>query len=517
MGEGFKQVKTKYIGVAAVISAILGLSFGGIAFGAQLLLNKLVGVPFVWLYCILICIAAAIVCGGVAFLLLYPRDKKIAKELDNVHSLNEKVQTALAYKDGHGEVVEMLQSDTDARLRSLPKLTFGKWLKNNMRRIVACIVLVPLAVGIVLGGLLAPVLAETPQPEPEKPTEDTLFSLTESQIDLLQTLCVNVNASNLSATSKAIIDESLNRLLNNLMFADLEGELTYGMVEEYVEATMYTIQKTIKDPLSYKELANALGSVGLNELAKMIADGVQVYKNFPIADYGNVESFDGAKASAVEEAISEQLTEWLEKLSKATEPTNGTRRADGEEQGEDGEQEEDKVTLSALVVTALGVAKVDESDGLRSVLYEFAVSVALHDNVVDNNTALKLDLGLNKELSKQTYSLAMYKYLVNNLCVAFGLDVPDDENFEPTYSEKNDGDEGNGNTQGGFGKGDMLYGSDDKVYDPSTGEYVTYGELLNEYYAIVESLLREGNLTEEQQTILRYYFDILFSGIKAEE
>ena len=40
---------------------------------------------------------------------------------------------------------------------------------------------------------------------------------------------------------------------------------------------------------------------------------------------------------------------------------------------------------------------------------------------------------------------------------------------------------------GGFGDGDQIYGSEDEVYDPVTGEYVKYGEILQRYYDIVQS------------------------------
>ena len=43
---------------------------------------------------------------------------------------------------------------------------------------------------------------------------------------------------------------------------------------------------------------------------------------------------------------------------------------------------------------------------------------------------------------------------------------------------------------------------------------MSYGQLINKYYAIVNDLLNEGKLTEEQASIIRAYFEMLFSGIK---
>ena len=71
-------------------------------------------------------------------------------------------------------------------------------------------------------------------------------------------------------------------------------------------------------------------------------------------------------------------------------------------------------------------------------------------------------------------------------------------------------------SQGGIGGG-TVYGSDDIVLDPMTGQPVRYGDLIDEYYARMEKILNNYSYTDEQKQAIRKYFEMLYSGIKKEE
>lgn len=500
MGEGFKKFKKKFLLNAIIKSAVCGLSFGLFAVGAVLLTLKLVGIPLQAGYYVLIALSAAILCGGISFLLFKPTDKKIAAKLDTKYALNERVQTALAYTDAEGTVVKMLQSDTDARLLSLPKA------KIEFSKVWQYFLIALLAIALAVSAIIVPFKIV------EGDTnggggEDAPYTFTDSQMDELQELIDNVQKSNLADILKTPTVESLKKLMNNLLFAESSGEM-----KSYVNNTIQSIENVIKRPLSYRTIANALGSVGQNGIAKMIADGVQVYKDYIIIEYDDVEIFYEERVDAVTEKTREELTEFFNSLTES----------EGNVSTEEGEEEDSAISIVVKtygdIYTALNFSDAAEDDILRNVLYDFARGMAQSDNKLTNDTALYFDLKFNEELAEQSYLLAINKYITNTLRVIFSLDIPADENFIPTYNNAfNGNEEDDGIKQGGYGKGDMLYGSDDAVYDPSTGEYVEYGEIFNDYYAIVEALLREGNLTEEQQAVIRAYFEILLSGLKEEE
>lgn len=506
MGEGFEKLKKQRLQSVFIKSAVCGVSFGLFAVGAVLLALKLAGIPLNVLFYVLIGVGAAAAAGGVTFLILKPADKKLAKELDAEYCLDEKVQSALAFQGAEGAVAEMLQTDTNQRLLNLPKQRF------NFKKVWQFFLIGLLSVAVILSALLVP--SKFVQGESEE-DENAPYALTEKQMDDLLELIEDVKTSSLEESIRGGAVNSLNKLLNNLTFAESNGEM-----KTFVNGSIQEIEKLIKTPLSYKSIANALGGLGQNELARMIADGAQVYKDYALVSMEKVEEFYSGRVAAVTEKLNTTLTKFFDSLQQEEE--SETEEADGPEDGESGDAggSADSVIARTFtdIYTALTLSGVDEDDLLHSALFEFARGLARGEGRLTNATALRFDLEFNNALAEQAYRLAINLYIADRLRVIFGLSIPADENFVPIYSNGNSGgNENEGPTQGGYGKGDMLYGSDDAVYDPSTGEYVKYGELFNDYYAIVEELLREGNLTEEQQAVIRAYFEILLSGLKEEE
>ena len=61
------------------------------------------------------------------------------------------------------------------------------------------------------------------------------------------------------------------------------------------------------------------------------------------------------------------------------------------------------------------------------------------------------------------------------------------------------------------GDGDMIYSSDDLIYDPATDSYVTYGELITWYYSQVMQGLQEGELPEDIESLVNDYFSSLYN------
>ncbi|MCH5162651.1 MAG: hypothetical protein J1G38_04095 [Clostridiales bacterium] len=438
---------------------------------------------------------AALSSGGVTFLLLWPTEKAIAKELDSEYGLNEKVQTALAFRDAEGEVVDMLKSDTEKRLLNLPKRKF------DATKIWQYVLIAAMSLAVFVPSLFAPARTALATSIPQNPTENPTaqYVFTEEQMADLQELIDNVSITPLDDGVKAGAVDALKKLKNNLPFAETNGDMI-----GFVNVALKSVNGAIKDPLSYRSIANALGAVAQNDLAKMIADGVQVYKNRIIVGYADVVAFYAERVQAVTQVTEKGLTAFFDAL------------AEGKEAGDDEVGFVEKTYGD--IYTALNLSDADDADELRTVLYDFAKALAQNDNTLTNDAALTFDINFNAALAEQAYRLAMNKYVTNRLREIFGLPVPADESFVPNYSQSSDPSDGtDSDLQGGYGRGDMLYGSDDEVYDPVTGEYVKYGDIFNDYYAIIESLLRDGTLTEEQQAVVRAYLEILLSGIKDKE
>jgi hypothetical protein len=77
-----------------------------------------------------------------------------------------------------------------------------------------------------------------------------------------------------------------------------------------------------------------------------------------------------------------------------------------------------------------------------------------------------------------------------------GQDSDDDKNNLPT------------NNSGGAGTGEVLFGSDDKFFDPEKGE-VIYGDVYTQYFGDIVGKFADGVIPEELREFFNHYFDIL--------
>ena len=130
----------------------------------------------------------------------------------------------------------------------------------------------------------------------------------------------------------------------------------------------------------------------------------------------------------------------------------------------------------------------------------------------------------------QLQSLNAYTggYVITEICNLFGITADDlaNENIEIVIPEQGtpdlDPDVGGGNDDdddddkplgpGGLGTGEIIYGSNDMIFDPNKNEYVSYGELLNEYYAKVSEMINDGKTSDEVAELADYYYGLLFGS-----
>ena len=65
---------------------------------------------------------------------------------------------------------------------------------------------------------------------------------------------------------------------------------------------------------------------------------------------------------------------------------------------------------------------------------------------------------------------------------------------------------------GGLGTGEVIYGSNDLVFDPDTNTYRPYGELLNEYFAKANEQITDGKTSDKITDAAEEYFAKLFGS-----
>ena len=184
--------------------------------------------------------------------------------------------------------------------------------------------------------------------------------------------------------------------------------------------------------------------------------------------------------------------------------------------------------IATGITQALTTSKVDNTNEVHMVLMAFAVNLASvteetsEDEI--NSLLAKTEDALNAALFIQVTNETVEDDTIYTLLSIFGIKAsevpehvfndPDDPRAEGDYEQNDDLDKIHG---GGLGSGDMIFGSDDTIYDPEKDTYVKYGEVLNSYYARITDMLVDGTLPPELEEALNDYFAILFNGSENKE
>lgn len=489
MGENFEKIKKKTLQSAVIKCVVCGVSFGIFAAGVALLTLKIIGIYLAFYYYIAIGVGVALLAGGLSFLIFKPNEKRLAKQLDEKYGLQEKLQTALAFSQTSGAVIDMQRRDADERLGSLPNTGFS--LAKALPKIWQYILIALLSVSIALTAFLLPsnyaqgagsggggVVSEIP------------FELKNEHLDGLEELIENVEDSQFEDNLKASITTLLKRLENNLFTVE-----TVSDADALVMGTINKIDSLIADAYSYIKIANSLATYDLYDFAVVVASAVRLYRSYRFVEYSEVKAYMASCSEEIVEVV-ENEEEGIPPVFKAI-----------KEKKDKGEKD----NTPALIITALLASNVSSSDNLYQLFFNLARSLSSAEGANE----VQFEFQLEDEIANQTYFRIMRLYIVNTLTTLFDLPPCSDADFMPEKNKKDDEDDDKKTNEGGYGTGDWK--NNFQVYDPRTGQYGNYMEILEDYFALVDEMLRSDGLTEEQQRIIDTYFQILFKGGPAEK
>ena len=499
MNKSFLKFKRKLMAQRVARSIMFGGAAGMALGGAALFLSKRELVGFEPLISLIIGLGGAILVGLIVFLLGRRSDKSIAEELDKKFGLKARVQTMVEYRAEEGDMFSMQRQDADEQLAKIPLS------KYKFKRIWIPIVSLVLAAAILVGAVLTENIRGYIPPEEVEP-----FALTELQAAGLDELIRYVEGSALEEEYRVPMVEELRDLLAKLRVIDTKPEMVEAMTLSMAHLTEITYESS-----TATEMLNAIwdsGDVNFRYLAKVLEGG-----NKSTADWGD---------------FAEKLTEYIGILMGDNETAEDAVKGVAKLKW----AIDSMSTRLDMVLDTSGLSDGDE-------MYRAVKSIFDHQLLGLRNVRLQIDYldddGARETLT-QSFNLmsedifaavnlnrtnaAVGEYAMTRLASLFGVPLPEFE--RPEFVKKNlsvDGgsgsdqkdDDKNGVHGGGLGEG-ATFGSDDMVLNPLTGEYVTYGELVNTYNAIMFEKL-EGNLyTEEQKQMIKKYFDLLFSGLDEE-
>lgn len=520
MDENFKKYKRKYKLFAIIKSVICGLSFGLLVIGVLLLALKLNAILLNAGYYVLIGFGAAIVCGGLMFLLFNPSDKRVAKRLDNEYHLKERTQTALAYNGKEGVLVELQSEDTSAKLRSLPKLKF------KFSKIWQYCLIGVLAVTMALTGALIPA-QQAAATIPPVGDADYPWRISQLEIVNMRELISNVKDSHVDDDAKTSVVDVLEDLLTDLGAVTKLGEknkLVYGAVDE--------IDGIITPINSYKSYVDELEIWDQEYLAHAVMRGVIIYRSYMLTSYTYVQAFYNEEFELVGDAIAGPIDALRKEFNNCEDLSVKIFRM---------------CTTIGAAITAVG----DTEDEIYKVfdwfitqLAEFAQQLPeeepevgdpeLEDDELEGDDyEVELQFRLNEmfqsfserlsaALEIQAYNFAMNKFIGNKLKIIFDLPIDADDAPLGEYDPNNPVTP-NPIPPAPPGIDDPPglpdFATNDKIFEPPGsgsglgGRYVTLEEVYYYYLGILQEMLMEGNLTEEQVRVIRAYFDMLTGGL----
>lgn len=491
MLKSFKELKKKYVITAAILCAVIGISFGLLAVGAVLLALKLCGIYIHAGFYALIGIGGAILVGVGIFFAIFPKDSRVAKRLDEDYGLKERVRTALAFIEYDGDMVRAQKQDAEEHLASL------KLKKPPLKKILALIVVFVLALALFVTAIAIPAkkVGDDSSTQVGPPVIDDSYALSEIQKAAIEGLISDVGQCSLDDVTKGRISAALSTLLDELEEANKIGQMQTAVLKCLRET-----DSSVKAVCSYFELGSALITAESKELALALAYGAENYKFYSFPSKTELDNFYNERKNNTEIAITATIDD-IKELFKGY---------FGEEAEETLQDYCDRVRMALRGVTSDSVLK-----GYIET-FEQTLEVAMDaDSATFAVDALALSLA--NELAEQSYVLAVSKFVQSVVLTYFKIptELIDFAPWNLLGAVDTGGDDQNDEEHGGgYGEGGQTYGSNDEVYDPLTGQYVPYGELIQKYYSIVQSLLDEGTLSEEQASAVRDYFTMLFGGIK---
>ena len=294
---------------------------------------------------------------------------------------------------------------------------------------------------------------------------------------------------NLNDENKEEIDKELEDLENNLQNSENKDEQ-----QEQIDQSKEDINESIDNQISKDEIGEALKKQeGLENLGDNVSEGNSENTNQSLDDLRKqLENLSGDElkealkdlSNKIDQALQDSNVDSSDELYKAFENMSNNLKQDAE--------------------------NVNDSDIQDQIDETFEQAKQEISNALENQNQLE---DLKQSINDQLDDLKQQMGQGNNQ----NGENQDQNNNQEGNGEGQDSEEGEqtGENPGGNGAGDgdgeLIYASDDLIYDPNTNSYVTYGELLNYYYEKAIQGIEEGQIPEDLESLINDYFASLWS------
>lgn len=469
MSKSFNKFKRRVRAQSITSALLLGLGAGAISLAVLTVIFKLTGnnlSPYFY----------AVFGGGAALLtavlyfLFMPSDMRLAKRLDNLYSLDQKVATMVELREDSGVFAALQREDADTRLDQKPVKEF------KSKAIVAGLLVFAIAVCSTVGAIVVPVKAEpgeTPIDEFDK----------EWIITKLNEIIAKVESSFIAESLKASATEDLVALRTFVEGSQLLSEMKVEAIDTVI---------------------------ALNE------------------DLDRVNS-----AELIAEQLLLSVDENIAKLGQALADLSGTSSKKALESL--GAVISDAESADALFIAEELNTHLQHS-GVRSDDPVYLLFKGLVSDVKSNHSGAEkafktAGTTLANEIILQNVNNSTMTEVIKEICNLFGITEDDITAVDPEadieIGESTDNETDTGDTEekdpdvqmgsGGLGTGEVIYGSNDLIFDPYTNTYRPYGEVLNDYFVKATEHVTDGKTSDKIADAMEEYFGILFGGADNDE
>ncbi len=468
MGKTFRQFKRKAV-CGAILRAVLGgLSLGALVMAACWLTAKWTLSEIHLLRFALIGAVPGVLLAAILGIILYPTDRRLAKKLDRDLSLGERAQTMVAFRGDSSPMAALQRADTEEHLQNAPR----RRVKGTATWVF---VAAPVVAVLCMAGT---VIAPAKEPDAPPPVVDNSWYLDAFRQAKLEQLIVEVAASDME---EEVRDETV-RLLENLLNR-LKTVRKESVMQDEVVKTILAIHDTVSEHNIYDVITDAMENVPSDPIRRL---GAALFTLKPLLINEQLKSIRDALAPAGREAEASHMALAIRQaLALSGTPEDYRLR----------------VALAALADRLDAITEEtaeSDLDGFYTEAETLLVEALLPETV-------------NETVAYNTVITLKSIFGIPESALPEGLlDKPYDPAEEGEYDPEDSDDEHN--DSGGLGSGEVLFGSNDTIYDPDAGAYVTYGEVLRRYHATVLELIGGGNLPPELEDMLHDYFAKLSDG-----
>ncbi|MBQ8720525.1 MAG: hypothetical protein IJY65_05790 [Clostridia bacterium] len=479
MTEGFKKF-SKRIRLEALIKCIVGaLSaalFAVAVFIAAVKLARLDIGQLAVLWYLLVGVGACAATFGVLWLILYPSDKMVAKRIDESLGFSERAQSYVEFLGSDADVAVVQREDTNEKLLAAP-LSLVK-----PKRVVVTAIALIMSLSLFVGSLVIPAVAEDEigEGEVEEPVDEEQKLL---WIEKIKALISRVKQDGLTPS----LEESVVNDLEGLVSA-IEATDKKSVIKAAAIAAVMSIDKALDE---------------INTAAKL---GAELQKAFDerVVDFGE------ALYSMVGSDSKKKLTAISRFLKSATQDDARILSNDFEAGIRNSGVGLEDTLCAALMMLAADMSKMTAADDYGEL-----------DGSISAASAVMSEVLLFQRVNRDTTN-----YVISELKKMFEIteedlidsDTDDSElgTGETDPVDPDDEEKDQGPQQGGAAGGELLYGSDEEIFDYKRGEYVKYGEVFNDYYKIIIEITQDEDMDPNLKAALLKYFSNLANGLQTE-